>query len=78
VYEHSSDWNICYISTLSVLNGEQTQNDGACQNLQEKLHRDTQPVGLYIFFRLKLAVNLSMYNEITLLDQLHAALADFQ
>jgi len=34
---------------------------------------------LYIFLRLKLAVNLSMYNdEITLQDQLHAALADFK
>jgi hypothetical protein len=32
----------------------------------------------YIFLRLKLAVNLSMYDEVTLQDQLHAALADFK
>jgi len=31
-----------------------------------------------IFLRLKLAVNLSAYDEITFQDQLHAALADFK
>lgn len=78
VYEHSDDLNQKPLIFCTEWWGNTEQQCMSEPSREAAQRHIINLCDFYMFLRLKLAVGLSMYDEITFQDQLHAALADFK